>query len=377
MVASVALGNAQFLSGATLISHLKAAVKEKLQPMTEAIDRLGLYPKDFLRYIGALGAYAQAVDSDFGGTGQGLLGTLQVIETVARECGSTGFLTWCQNACAWYMQNSDNLFLKHTVLPAVARGEFLAGTGLSNPMKHFAGIEKINLIAQPCQGGYVLNGMLPWVSNIGDGHYFAIAARLANSGNYLMAIVKGGEPGLVLRNDAHFIALEGTGTFKCIFRDYFVSSEWILSAPCTQYVELIKPGFILSQVGIGLGIVASCIELIRQQNRRKSHVNCFLDDQAESLEKELDELRRNSHHLAEVIGCGQKFLSKETLKEVIICRIKASELALRAAQSAMLHAGAIAYLENSPYYRKLREAYFVAIVTPALKHLRKMLASLE
>lgn len=31
----------------------------------------------------------------------------------------------------------------------------------------------------------------------------------------------------------------------------------------------------------------------------------------------------------------------------------------------MLHAGARAYLKASPQERKLREAYFVAIVTPA------------
>ncbi|MCS7225954.1 MAG: acyl-CoA/acyl-ACP dehydrogenase [Gloeomargarita sp. SKYB31] len=369
--------NTQFLSGDALVSHLQAAVKEQLQPYTQAIDRLGVYPEDFLKYIGILGAYAQAVHPEFGGTGKGLVGVLQAIETVSRECGSTGFMVWCQNACAWYIQNAENHFLQSKILPTIARGEFLAGTGLSNPMKHFAGIEKINLIAQPSQGGYILNGMLPWVSNIGEGHYFAVAARIAGCENYLMAIVCGGQRGLTLRQDAHFIALEGTRTFKCIFRDVFVSKEWVLAAPCTHYVERIKPGFILSQVGIGLGIIASCIELIEKENRRKFHINSFLDDQAENLAKELAGLRQRSYQLAETIGCGQKLVSDEILKEVITCRIKTSELALRAAQSAMLHAGAVAYLNNSPHQRKLREAYFVAIVTPALKHLRKMLASLS
>ena len=42
----------------------------------------------------------------------------------------------------------------------------------------------------------------------------------------------------------------------------------------------------------------------------------------------------------------------------------------------MLHAGARAYVHGSSPERKLREAYFVAIVTPALKHLRKMLCAL-
>ena len=42
----------------------------------------------------------------------------------------------------------------------------------------------------------------------------------------------------------------------------------------------------------------------------------------------------------------------------------------------MLHAGARAYVLGSSPEGKLREAYFVAIVTPApLKHLRKMLCA--
>ena len=42
----------------------------------------------------------------------------------------------------------------------------------------------------------------------------------------------------------------------------------------------------------------------------------------------------------------------------------------------MLHAGARAYVQGSPAERELREACFVAIVTPALKHLKKMLAGM-
>jgi hypothetical protein len=42
----------------------------------------------------------------------------------------------------------------------------------------------------------------------------------------------------------------------------------------------------------------------------------------------------------------------------------------------MLHAGARGYLSAAPAQRKLRESYFVAIVTPAIKHLRKELDSM-
>ena len=38
----------------------------------------------------------------------------------------------------------------------------------------------------------------------------------------------------------------------------------------------------------------------------------------------------------------------------------------------MLHMGAAGYRSGSAAERKLRESYFVAIVTPALKHLKKL-----
>ena len=65
--------------------------------------------------------------------------------------------------------------------------------------------------------------------------------------------------------------------------------------------------------------------------------------------------------------------SDEFFREILQLRLAAGELALRAAQSAMLHTGAKGYLRTAPAQRKLRESYFIAIVTPAIKHLRKEL----
>jgi len=266
--------------------------------------------------------------------------------------------------------------LKQYVLPQVATGQVLAGTGLSNPMKHFAKIEKIALVAERCSGGYVINGMLPWVSNIGPNHYFAIAAKIANQNEYLMAIVSDDFAGLNLRCNAHFIALEGSNTFSCIFKNVFVPDKFILAAPCEDYVTRIRPGFILTQVGMGLGLVTSCIEIMKRANQRLGHVNCFLDDQVENIEAEMEVLRIKSYALANKMKC-QHHLEQNFLKEAIQARIEASEFSLRAANAAMLHAGARAYVHGSTVERKLRESYFVAIVTPALKHLKKMLYEMK
>lgn len=361
---------------AETLTQLKQAIATELAPQVSDIDLKGEYPRAFMHRVGEVGGYAQAVSPEFGGTGNGLRAAIQVIEAISEECLCTGFMSWCQVACTWYMQNSDNAYLKQQVLPTVAAGQRLGGTGLSNPMKHFAGIEKIALVAERQAGGYLLNGLLPWVSNIGPGHYFGIAAQLADSDQYLMAIVSDELAGLTLRQNAHFIALEGSNTFSCVFRDVFVPDEWILAAPCDQYVHRIRAGFILTQVGMGLGLVESCIDILDRSNQRYGHVNCFLDDQAEDLKQELYLARQKTYELADAIT-QQPTVDRALFKEVIQTRIIGSELSLRSANSAMLHAGARGYLQGGKVDRKLRESYFVAIVTPALKHLKKMLHDLE
>lgn len=363
------------LAIAPIVTELKIVIAKELAPKVADIDLKGEYPQNFMRQTGTIGSFGQAVPTEFGGAGEGVKAAIQVIEVVSQECLSTGFITWCQIACAWYIQNSDNEYLKQYVLPQVATGQVLAGTGLSNPMKHFAGIEKIALVAERCSGGYVINGMLPWVSNIGPNRYFAIAAKIANQDEYLMAIVSDNFAGLNLRCNAHFIALEGSNTFSCMFKNVFVPDKFILAAPCEDYVTRIRPGFVLTQVGMGLGLVTSCIEIMQRANQRLGHVNCFLDDQVENLEVEIETLRVKTYALANEIKYQHRL--NQNLKEAIQARIEASELSLRAANAAMLHAGARAYVHGSTVERKLRESYFVAIVTPALKHLKKMLNEMK
>ncbi|HEY0755357.1 MAG TPA: rhodanese-like domain-containing protein [Ktedonobacteraceae bacterium] len=116
------------------------------------------------------------------------------------------------------------------------------------------------------------------------------------------------------------------------------------------------------------------LELIKRTNNSKGHINSFLDDQdqADALEADLGTVRQLVYELPDEIGCGENPMRKDILKDVVRARILISELSLRASQSAMLHAGASGYRLHSIFAQKLHESYFVAIVTPVLKHLKKL-----
>ena len=358
------------------IAGIETVVRQELAPKVQAIDLEGEYPSEIMHRLGEAGAFQQSVSQEFGGTGINLKGAVQAIEAISRTCLSTGFISWCQVACTWYLQNTENAALQQEILPKVARGERLAGTGLSNPMKCFAGIEKIALQAEKVGGGYILNGQLPWVSNLGAGHYFGVVAQIAGTEAHMMAIASDELDGMTLRRCGEFIALEGTGTYACVFRNAFIPNSYVLADPCEAYVDRIRPGFILTQVGMGLGLVASCIELMQRYQHRLGHVNCFLDVQPQDLADELMAARQQAYSLAEELNGTADKVSPATMQEVVRARLNAGEMSLKAANAAMLHAGARAYLRGSPEERRLREAYFVAIVTPAIKQLKKMLYAL-
>jgi hypothetical protein len=355
-----------------LLASTQQIVDTELRPLTVDIDLEGLYPESVMKSLGREGVFMQHLPAVRGDSKTDLGAAIQTMATVSHECMSTGFAIWCQDTCAWYLQNAANPVVRDNWIGKVGTGEVLAGTGMSNTMKAFAGIEPLRLKGKRVDGGYVVNGNLPWVSNLGEGHVFGTLFEVEGSGGRsVMALVDCDSEGFSLRLSAHFMALEGTRTFACIFEDVFIPDEMIIDDDGAAFLKRVRTGLVLLQFGMGVGNIQSCIDISRGVEPLLGHVNAFLDDRPDELQEELDDAVEAVLALAE----EPYETSDEYFREILELRLAAGEMALRASQSAMLHTGAKGYLRTAPAQRKLRESYFVAIVTPAIKHLRKELES--
>src|SRR5512139_156880 len=288
---------------AEVLPGLAELIARELAPNVVDIDLKGVYPGDFLKQLGALGGLGSLTPVAHGGTARGLGHAIRVIEEASKECVSTGFLLWAEYALQWYVINSSNQALAAEMLPTMARGEVLGGTAQSNSMKSCAGIEETRLKAQRVDGGYVINGVLPWVSNIGLDHYFHMGATLPGTPGLVIGLIHGSAPGLTLAQNAHFIGMEGTNTFACQFRDVFLADEKVVCHPdeFDAFRARTKSAFILLQMGMGLGLVDACVAMMRRADKQFAHVNRFLDVQADMLEAELDAARAATYALAEKI----------------------------------------------------------------------------
>jgi len=358
------------LASRSIVEQVAAIAHKNLAPIAEAIDDGTIYPEELLRRLGEACAWASHQRRNGAAD---LRRAIQSIAALGQICGATAFMAWCQNVLVWYASNSDNPKLIARFGDAFATGKVLGGTGLSNPMKSFFGIEKLKLKGRRVEGGYVVKGALPWVSNLGPGHFFGtIFERDDQAGSTVMFLADCSASGVTLQPCRPFLAMDGTGTYGVQFRDAFVPDDLILADPAGPFVEKIRGGFVLLQAGMAIGLIRDCINIMNEVDAPLGHVNRYLPQQPANFRELLTELEQEAMALA-----ADPYNEEDSYwRKVVALRLRAGEASVAAAHAAMLHCGARGYLKSHRAQRRLREAYFIAIVTPATKQLRKMLADM-
>src|SRR5713101_5530029 len=260
----------------SIVDQVASIARRELAPIAADIDDGAVYPADLLRRLGDAGAWGSHRPNDGAAD---LRCAIQSIAALGEVCGATAFMAWCQNTLVWYAANSGNPALAGFTND-VATGKILGGTGLSNPMKSFFGIERLKLKGRRVDGGYVVRGALPWVSNLGQGHFFGpIFEREDQSGEIVMFLADCSDPAITLQPCKPFLAMDGTGTYGVQFRDVFVPDALILAEKAGLFVKKIRAGFILLQAGMALGLIKDCIAIMDEVTAPLGHINRYLPQQ--------------------------------------------------------------------------------------------------
>lgn len=344
---------------------LQALIEEQLVPEVSVIDLEGHYPQSFLQALGAAGYYQVRNLPEWRVTER----KLRLIETVSQTCNSTAFLVWCHLTGLSYVAHGESRYLLERLLPRLESGEILCGTGLSNAMKYYAGLEPLKLRAERVSGGYVCDGVLPFVSNLAPGQWFGAIAQVDDR-HRVMLFIPCDADGLTLRERRGFMGMNGTATYHCHFERVFVPDDYVLSEDADALVRRVRTGFVLSQVGMALGLCGSAIASMAQL--AQAGANRFLPASPEGFAERYERLRERTYSLAE-----QAQTEAVAFPEVARVRLDSAYLAIDVATTAVLYSGGAGYLQSSTASRRLREAFFVALVTPTVKHLERVLKEPE
>lgn len=335
-------------------------VAQDVRPLVGAIDRDGRYPEAALGALGEAGAYRRHL---FAGVG-GIAGAVADIAAVGETCLATAYCMWCQDVLALMLDRSENRALTQRVLPAVADGRRLGGAALSNPLKAAAGLEPLALRGERVRGGYDVSGRLPWVSNLGVRHPFAGVFAL-NDGRKVAGLFGASALGVELEAKNTLSALGGTGTFAVEMNDVFVDDAAVLAEDAGAFLSDIRQGYVLLQIGLALGLargVAAAIE--------RTGDDAWLPLGADEIYDRADALEEQAARLAARHGDP----SQRAYRQVLRARLEAVWLALDAARTGGLQAGAAGFDKDSEIARRQREAAFLGILTPSVKQMTMELA---
>tara|TARA_B100001057_G_scaffold432377_1_gene460471 strand:- start:1224 stop:2369 length:1146 start_codon:yes stop_codon:yes gene_type:complete len=366
------LPNLNKMSSATLelepdVATFTDLIKDQLKPEVQRIDHEGYYPEGFMRNYGEAGAFYPVTEA-----GQ-FYRAIDNCSLVGETCGSTAFSIWCHNTCLWYLTNTENKSLKDKYHSRVAFGKKLGATGLSNPVKSFFGIEKMKLHGERTSNGYKVKGSLPWVSNLLENHVFG--GIFDTKEGPVFALFDCSKPGVRLRPSGPFIALEGTATQAVSFLDAEIPDEMIIALDAKAFLAKVKAGFIMLQLGIGLGLMRGAISDMHRANKTLGHTNCYLPDSPDFFSDELLKLEDRTRELAS--DPVHSALDVGSFKKVLQLRLDAAETTRRTTYAGFLHQGSRGYLERGSGQRRVREGMFFDILSPSTKHLRQWIKSIE
>jgi hypothetical protein len=259
---------------------------------------------------------------------------------------------------------STNPYIQKNLLPLLESGEILGGTGLSNALKYYAGLEAIRLKAVRTEGGYTISGSLTSVSNLGDDHWFTFLASTNN--HQVMGVIPVKAAGLKIEEKTGFVGLNGTKTYSCFFNEVFLPDKWIITEETDEFIQQLRPTLVLYQISLGLGVSSASIRSINEIREKNVEELQFLKVHPEELERTLQEIRKRTYHYAK----SPALVSVS--KDVLLTRLEIVHLTSKAVHADMLYSGGRAYLHNSDPFRRLRESYFLVNLTPTVKQLEKL-----
>lgn len=333
-------------------------VLKLLESRVREIDA-GKYPKDIISALAKEGFVERALED----LGEGLV----LAEKVSQICAATGFMLWCQTVCAWYLQNTENQSLKNNFLKALVTGDLLGGTALSNPMKFYAGFEELKLKFKEHQGITLVNGRLPWVSNLDEGHVFGFIA--GNSDIRRMYLATVGKQNVTLHRTPVFAVMEGTGTFSIQMKNSPFSEKELLAEDADIFVKKIRNGFVLLQLPIGFGILRALLRIMEKCLQENPTAEDYLIQKSDGFAEAYEDLWKKTMALVNFA----KSDTRENFEQVLQIRLSLAEIVLAAANHALLLSGARGLFLQSELQRRIREAQFFAVLSPSIRHLRKEL----
>lgn len=338
---------------------------EAVAERASAIDAGEALAREFLPELGRHGLNDLGAPGNSGGD---LLPQAAVIEQLAERSLSTGFALWGHRMAVEYFAAAGTPYA-HSVLTGLREGTVPGVSGMASAFKTFAGAGTLDLTAVREGQELILNGRLPWASNLYPDAVVATSAWETAQGEKTPIVVSFpvDAQGVEIGRDLDLLALQGTSSTSVKLTDVRIPAEQVLSEDFYGFLARCRPTFAVLQSAFCLGLATASFRAARSN---LPGLNEVFFEEFRTLQDELAEvkallrdyaLRVNTEHAPQ-------------RSEVLSLRLQAGQLAVALATLEIKTSGGKGYVVTSDANRRFREATFLPVQSPSEAQLRWELA---
>lgn len=330
-----------------LLEIAETYLQTSVAPLAQDIDRDPEALRQAWNGLGELGVLTLRVPRKLGGPEVTADVFAGYQECIARHSGALAFLQTQHQSAAGMLSVSSNSALQRQYLPAMGHGKIGVGIGFSQLRRP----GKPMVRAVPVEGGYRLDGTVPWVTGWGIFEAFIAAATLPD-GRAVFGVVPFRETeenggAIAIGAPMSLCAMTSTNTVAVTLKDWFLSGDRVVSVQPVGWIEENDKKKVLQASFFALGCARAGLDIVETAFEKRGFP--FIREAAESLGEELRNCR--AAILDAIIG-DEKYGFSEQVK----LRARAIALAVRCAHAAVTVSAGAANLSDRPAGRVYREA---------------------
>jgi len=341
--------------------------EEKILPVRAKYDEEEIFPWEIIKILGDSDLFGVYIPEEYGGMGYGIFELCIVIEELSRVCGGIALAYAGTALGAFPILMFGNEEQKKKYLPPIAKGEKIAAFAVTEP-EAGSDITNLNTTAKRQGDYYILNGTKQWITNGGEAEiYTVIAATDKSKGTRGMTafILEKGMEGFEFGKKEKKLGIRASATRELIFNNCKVPKENVLGREGMGFIITLKnfdtsrPGVAAQALGIAQGAFEAAIEYAHQRKQFGQPISSFqaIQHMLAEMATEIEAARALIYQTAKMIDSGEKNISKESA----MCKLFASDVAMKVTTNAIQIFGGYGYMKDYPVEKMFRDAKITQI----------------
>jgi len=358
----------------------RTIAEEQVLPVRAALDEKEEFPREIMKILADAGLFGVYIPEEYGGLGGGLLDLCLVVEELSRVCSGIAVSYAASGLGSFTLLEYGTDEQKRKYLPDIASGRKLAAFGLTEAD---AGSDagRIQTTAQKTDKGYIINGTKQFITNGGDAEIYTVIALTDKSRGPRGAsafIVDKDTPGFTFGRKEKKLGIRASSTRELVFEDCLIPAENIIGREGIGFILTMKlldrsrPGLGAQAMGLAQGALEAAIDYAKKrvQFDHPIYAQQAVQQLLAEMAMRVEAARALVYSTARMVDNGVKDFTKESA----MCKVFASDTAMKVTTDAMQIFGGVGYMRDYPIEKMFRDAKITQIYEGSNQVLRNEIA---